>query len=191
MGQGFRKSKRGKRGTGRRKNKLPVLEPDHDFYKAFKIETAEKALREDLPISSDSGTDDFLTLLESSLNKKSTSRILQEKQSKNPPGPMPFHKRIKRYPPPECDLDLHGYQALGAQIYADSHIRTRHLQGIFTMRIIVGRGLHSEFKAVLPDTIEDLLVKLKKEGIVFHFEWEKRKKSLSGAIIVYLKQFND
>lgn len=191
MGQKTKKQRPGRRMSGRFKNRVPVLEPDHDFYKAFDVDPSEKDLGEKKMSPEPDRGDDFIQLIESSLKGKSTSKILREKQDKKAREPIPLHKRIKRYPPPECDLDLHGYQALGATLYADSYIRTRLQQGIFTIRIIVGRGLHSEFKAVLPDAVEDLLTALKKEGIVLHFEWEKRKKSQSGAIIVYLKQFND
>jgi hypothetical protein len=44
---------------------------------------------------------------------------------------------------------------------------------------------------VLPDVIEDLLVDLKARDIVLGFSWERKKKSRSGAVIVYLRQFSD
>ncbi len=59
------------------------------------------------------------------------------------------------------------------------------------MRIIVGKGLHSDPGPVLPDTIEDLLLDLKARDIVLGFSWERKKKSRSGAVIVYLRQFSD
>jgi DNA-nicking Smr family endonuclease len=104
---------------------------------------------------------------------------------------MPYHKRIKRYPPPEIDLDLHGFTALGAQMKARSFLVTCRQQGYFTVRIIVGRGLHSDPGPVLPDAIEDLLVELKTQDTVLGFAWERKKKSRSGSVIVYLRQFSD
>jgi len=55
------------------------------------------------------------------------------------------------------------------------------------LRIIVGKGIHSLSKAVLPDVVEKKIVELKKEDIVMTFLWEKHRKLKSGAIIVYLK----
>jgi DNA-nicking Smr family endonuclease len=128
---------------------------------------------------------DFTALLESYL-----SRPRQKKQSA-PSKPMPYHKRIKRYPPPEKDLDLHGFTALGAQLKARSFLITCKHQGYFTVRIIVGKGLHSDLGPVLPDTIEDLLARLKAQDIVLGYAWERKKKSRSGSVIVYLRQFSD
>ena len=50
----------------------------------------------------------------------------------------------------------------------------------------MGKGLHSEDRAVLPDVIEDLLTDMKREDIVLSYRWEKRVKRKSGAVIVYL-----
>lgn len=128
--------------------------------------------------------EDFSSLLEESFNRKRLPR-------KPKPSPMPYKKRIKRYPPPEIELDLHGYTALGAEVKAKSFLITCKQQGYFTVRIIVGKGLHSDLGPVLPDVIEDLLNALKKQDVVLGFEWDRRKKSRSGAVIVYLRQFSD
>ncbi|MBU2628970.1 MAG: Smr/MutS family protein, partial [Proteobacteria bacterium] len=98
-------------------------------------------------------------------------------------------KRLKRYPSPEVELDLHGYTTIGAQVKARSFIRTAKHQGFFTIRIIVGKGLHSDLGPVLPDVVEDVLREMKKQDLVIWYEWDKKKKSKSGAVIVYLKQF--
>ena len=66
---------------------------------------------------------------------------------------------------------------------------TAKKEGYFTLRIIVGKGLHSEDGPVLPHVIEDLLKELKKDNIVLSYQWEGGKKSKSGAAIVHLKQF--
>lgn len=135
--------------------------------------------------ATDTPEQDFNALLEAYLSKPS------EKKKPVSPKPMPFHKRIKRYPPPEMDLDLHGFTALGARLRARSFLTACRQQGYFTVRIIVGKGRHSDTGPVLPDTIEDLLVQLKAREIVLGFEWERKKKSRSGAVIVYLCQFSD
>ena len=69
---------------------------------------------------------------------------------------------------------------------AATFIRTAQTDGLYTLRIIVGKGLHSESGAVLPDVIEDLLLELKREGTVLTYRWEKGVKRKSGAVIVYL-----
>jgi DNA-nicking Smr family endonuclease len=158
---------------------LPVVDP---VFSDSSAGTGEKPCR---PEPEDGPAQDFTALLASYL-----SRPRQKKQSA-PPKPMPYHKRIKRYPPPEKDLDLHGFTALGAQLKARSFLTTCKLQGYFTVRIIVGKGLHSDLGPVLPDTIEDLLRQLKTQDIVLGFAWERKKKSRSGSVIVYLRQFSD
>jgi hypothetical protein len=40
--------------------------------------------------------------------------------------------------------------------------------------------------------VEDLLKEMKKENIVLSYKWEGTKKSkFGGAVLVYLKRFND
>ncbi len=135
--------------------------------------------------------DNFSKLLNSSLKGKTMQAMMREKKDKPKPATVPLKKRLKRYPPPQKLLDLHGDTASMAETRADSYIRTCGKNGIFTLRIVVGKGLHSEYGAVLPDIIEDLLIKLKKEEVVLWFKWDRKKKSSSGSLIVYLKQFND
>jgi DNA-nicking Smr family endonuclease len=54
------------------------------------------------------------------------------------------------------------------------------------VRIITGKGLHSEGQPVLPDTVEGVLRTLKKENLVKSWRWEKGQKEKSGALIVQL-----
>ena len=135
--------------------------------------------------------EDFEALLDLYLKGKSADRILKEKSDRKGPAPVPLKKRLKRYPPPESVLDLHGFTGDAAGFRADAYIKSARHQGFFTIRLIVGKGLHSEYGAVLPDVVEDVVVRLKKEGTVLSYMWEKKKKSRSGAVIVYLNQFND
>nr|WP_320014540.1 Smr/MutS family protein [uncultured Desulfobacter sp.] len=126
---------------------------------------------------------DFSTLLEASLK--------QNRLPRHTPKPMPLKRRLKRYPPPEADLDLHGFTAIGAQIKTRTFISSAHAQGFFTLRIIVGKGLHSEDGPVLPHVVEDLLTEMKNENIVLSYKWEGGKRSKFGAVLVYLKRFTD
>lgn len=179
----------------KKKQKLPLLGSDQDLLKAFtqksdKDRPAEFKVgrqplnRHGLPVvdkgmtgggseTSDEPDPDaiaFGELLESYLTRPSAG------EKAVPPKPVPYQKRIKRYPPPERDLDLHGFTALGAQMKARSFLATCQQQGYFTVRIIVGKGLHSDPGPVLPDTIEDLLLDLKARDIVLGFSWERKKK---------------
>ena len=158
---------------------LPVV--DKMFSDSY-AGTSEKSCQ---PETKDTPAQDFTALLESYLSRP------PPKKKSVAPRPMPYHKRIKRYPPPEKDLDLHGFTALGAQLKARSFLTACKHQGYFTVRIIVGRGRHSDLGAVLPDTIEGLLAQLKAQEIVLGFTWERKKKSRSGSVIVYLRQFSD
>ncbi|HCY84510.1 MAG TPA: hypothetical protein DHV36_05180 [Desulfobacteraceae bacterium] len=126
---------------------------------------------------------DFAQLLEDSFRQRKPGRTERK--------PVPLKRRLKRYPPPEADLDLHGFTAIGAQAKAKSFIHGAKLQGLFTLRIIVGRGLHSQEGPVLPDVMEDLLKQMKKDKLVLAYRWEGKKKGRSGAVIVHLNQFND
>jgi len=128
--------------------------------------------------------ENFALLLEASLKQK-TGPV------KKKSIPMPIKKRLKRYPPPEAELDLHGFTALGAQLKAKAFISTCKHQGYFSLRLIVGKGLHSDIGPVLPDVIEDLLKIMKDQNMVLAYEWDRQKKSKSGALVVYLKQFDD
>jgi DNA-nicking Smr family endonuclease len=127
--------------------------------------------------------ENFADLLEDSFKKSSSEK------PKKKAAPMPLKKRLKRYPPVEAELDLHGFTATGAQVKAASFIHSCKQRGYFTLRIIVGKGLHSDLGPVLPDVVEDVLREMKKQGLVIFFEWDKKTKSKSGAVIVYLKQF--
>lgn len=103
-----------------------------------------------------------------------------------PPRRLSLKEKLRRYPSPQAQLDLHGATAAKARQRAEDFIRASRANGHFTVRIIVGKGLHSEAGAVLPDAIEDLLVLLKREDLVLSYCWDKRIKRKSGAIIVYL-----
>jgi len=126
--------------------------------------------------------ENFEDLLEESFKKKSSKSVKKS-------SPMPVKKRIKRYPPVEVELDLHGFNAVGAQVKARSFIHSCKQQGYFTLRIIVGKGLHSELGPVLPDVVEDVLKEMKKQDLVIGYDWDKKKKSKSGSVVVYLKHF--
>lgn len=196
----------------KKKYKPRVIQSDQDLLRAFTQKSEASSLsggktetlpvnRHGLPVMDKSLTGETEgdgIAGEVGLDSKEFAELLESYLSRSPgvkkiaaPKPMPYHKRIKRYPPPEMDLDLHGFTALGAQMKARSFLTACRQQGYFTVRIIVGRGLHSDPGPVLPDIIEDLLKDLKARDIVLGFSWERKKKSRSGSVIVYLRQFSD
>ena len=181
----------------RNKHDLPVFHSDEELIKAFekksKDETNEGRISrpdekktvnrtENGIEAGDEPEEDFETLLEESFRQS------RGKPLKKPP-PIPLEKRLKRYPPPEKALDLHGYTAVGAEVRSRSFIHSCKQQGFFTIRIIVGKGRHSDEGAVLPDVVEDVAREMKKQGLVIGFDWDNKIKSKSGALIIYLKQF--
>jgi DNA-nicking Smr family endonuclease len=190
------------------KNKIPVFDSDQDLIEAFERKTKKprdserrsdptgenrqknrhgiSVLDTDYHPESpeDEAPEDFETLLEASFKK---SRIATRSNRDKPA--FPIKKRLKRYPGVEKTLDLHGYNALGAQIQAESFISSCKQQGYFTVRIIVGKGKHSQEGPVLPDVVEDVVKQMKKKEQVLSYSWEKKSKTHSGAIIIYLKQF--
>lgn len=99
---------------------------------------------------------------------------------------LSLKEKLHRYPPPQAQLDLHGETALKARQRAEAFIRSARADGLFTLRIIVGKGLHSQGGAVLPDVIEDLTLALKRQDLVLTYRWEKGIKRKSGSLIVYL-----
>jgi DNA-nicking Smr family endonuclease len=96
--------------------------------------------------------------------------------------------RIKAYPKePQDELDLHQKTAdeaarlLRLFILGAAHGKLRKV------RIITGKGLHSENgQSVIKEVAENKIQELMKGRFVFAFEWERPKKSTSGAMIVYL-----
>ena len=94
---------------------------------------------------------------------------------------------VQSYPPPQETLDLHGYTAQEAEGKTRYFIEDARHRGIRTLRIITGKGLHSPGGvAVLPDIIEQQLTLLKKDKVIVSFGWERKVKSKSGALHVYL-----
>lgn len=84
----------------------------------------------------------------------------------------------------EAELDLHGFHAQEALVRLEAFIATSARQGLHTVRIIVGRGVHSQAGAVLPDAVEKKVVAMKRAGRIATFAWEKKSKRASGALIV-------
>ncbi|MBF0449894.1 MAG: Smr/MutS family protein [Candidatus Magnetomorum sp.] len=171
------------------KQGVPLLKDDDDLYKLFTGEKFQENTVDEREQGLEKNEENFSEMLEKSLSEcDNFQAILQEKErSLSPKIPSGINERLKEYPTPEVEIDLHGYTAKEAEKKAESFIRNARYNGIRTLRIIVGKGLHSQGKAVLPDVAERKVAELKKEDLVMTFQWEKDSKLKSGSMIVYLK----
>lgn len=151
-----------------------VLTDEHDLYQLF----GEKK---------NSKQEDFGRIFKESQQDKRQQFLLQEKKKNSrETTTLTVSERIKSYPTPQLELDLHGSTAPEAEKKTESFIENARREKIRTIRIIVGKGLHSQGKAVLPDIIEKKIIRLKRKNWLLGFEWEKKDKRKSGALIVYL-----
>ncbi len=158
------------------KTGVPLLTHNDDLTEIF---TGEKSKR--TPEKS------FTEMMESSLSEQTIRTALREKNDTLlPEKALTINEKIKDYPDPEDQIDLHGCSADEAAVRTESFIQAARRKGARTVRIIAGKGLHSEEKAVLPHVVEDKIVDLKKNKLVLTFKWEKKSKLKSGAVIVYL-----
>jgi DNA-nicking Smr family endonuclease len=165
------------------KNGIRILTRQDSLSELFTGEPSGKKTRK----TPDKEDDDWIGDLENSLSGENFQILLQEKKNAGLISRVPtVTERIRHYPLPQDEIDLHGYTAREAEEKTDMFIQNARHRGIRTLRIIVGKGLHSEGKAVLRDVVEDRLAYLKKKEAVLSFRWEKHNKLKSGSMIVYL-----
>lgn len=129
-------------------------------------------------------TKDFAALIEQETSPAMLRKALKEKRL---PRPKPSLASILRNaPPPQAELDLHGCTAAEAETKTASFIERSRRNFLQTIRVITGKGLHSENGPVLKDTIEALLIGCKESRQIHGYVWGKKDKDKSGAILVYL-----
>lgn len=129
----------------------------------------------------------FDELLEKSLTNKSSQALIKEKiASSSEKVELSNKSTLIKYPEPQDEIDLHGLKGTEAELKTDFFIRDSKARGLVTIRIIVGKGTHSEGRAILPDIVEGKIIDLKREGQIHTFRWEKGKKLKSGSVIIYL-----
>jgi DNA-nicking Smr family endonuclease len=168
------KSKTGKRAAIRR------LSPSDDLFELFGEQNAEQPGQ-----TAPAGEEPFSRLLEDALAGVDQREILSRKY----PGPDiadSSKQRMSHAAAPRSELDLHGCHVQEALVRVDAFIATSARQRLDAVRIIVGRGLHSQAAPVLPDAVEAKIVELKRRGRVATFAWEKKYKRASGSLIVFL-----
>ncbi len=156
----------GKRG---RKKKVEKLDEHEDLYGLFGEED-EQAI---------SFGDEFDQLVtEDDLKKAAAEKVARAEEK--PPC-------INELPQPQAELDLHGFTADPAERRVRTFLGEAAIQKLKTVRIITGKGLHSDGPAVLPDVTELVLQEQKSAGQVVHYRWDKKLRQKSGAVIVYLR----
>jgi len=170
----------------RRKNKLtrsgiPLLDPSDDLAAHFLGAGKE-----------DHAEEDFTKLLEASLSAENVRRARGEKEDvQQRQQPVPVAEQVRQYPSVQDELDLHGLPSADAAAQTRIFLLDAARRGFKTLRIITGKGLHSERGSVLRDIIEQVLVELKRTGVALTFVWEKQAKTKSGSVLVYLKGRED
>lgn len=165
--------KKGKRQELKNKHGIPML-PDRES-----VSSEENG--------NEIEKNEFMRLLNDSLGGKTRDVLMNEKGVRAVrKKPLSLKEKMKRYPLPQSQLDLHGYTAIKAELRAETFLKNAYGNQIHTVIIIVGKGLHSDEGAVLPGVIEGLIIRLRKDGIVLFYEWENEKKVRSGSVSVYL-----
>lgn len=113
---------------------------------------------------------------EAEVRALNNERKFFEKEPKNRSG-------LKNYPAAQRELDLHGLTSSEAQSLAENFLVSAVRQRLRTVRLIVGKGLHSkDQQAVLPGVIEKLLSDWKRQKKILGYKWEKGR----GTVLVYL-----
>jgi len=133
--------------------------------------------------------DNFEDILEESFSQKNMREVLKEKTS-NTKDPNKKVKKGQREnkAKPQTELDLHGYSGQEAKKEVERFIERSFRTGLKAVRIITGRGVHSDVgKPVLPTVTKDKLIELKERNIVTSYKWDNYHNTRGGSVIVYLQ----
>lgn len=162
-----------KRSSG----KVRQIRGDEDFAALFGAQPGDEPAPEE----------DFAALLEQDLSGRDPRELRQEKpDEQSAPRPETAREFMQQAPPPQDEIDLHGCTAAQARERTEWFLQAATGRGLETVRIIVGRGIHSAGRAVLPDTVEQVLAEKKRQGRVRTFCWERGGKRSSGALLAFL-----
>jgi len=165
-----------------KQKKIRVLDTQEDLYRAFIGEDDEKDVSAHAPRE----TETFGGMLEESLSGIGQAEIIRQK---HPEADEPVRQktRVRQHCRPGAELDLHGCYVDEALLRVEAFIETSSRQALDVVRIIVGKGLHSQGRAVLPDAVEEKIIDLKVQGRVAVCIKEHKHKRFSGSLLVYLK----
>ena len=154
----------------KRKKDIPKID-EQDLYQAFGVKEESPSFSEEL---------------DNNLAEQDLDKIVKEK-SASLDGPQTKKNRLKEFPLPQDQLDLHGLTGQEAEKKTIDFIRIANTLRQRCIRVITGKGLHSDGPAVLPDVIETRLKELRSAGLIFDFRWDKKEKHKSGSVVIYLK----
>lgn len=169
------------------RRKIPRIADDQELVRYFLQEKAPGSKPRGEKIDMEAEIQKFPELLEESLKDADMAAVLAEKKAGGiPERRMTLNERIAAYPGPIEELDLHGFSGMEAAQMIEPFIQTCVGRKVQTVRIIPGKGLHSESDAVLPRVVERELTRLKGPGKILTFRWEKGSRRKSGSVIVYL-----
>jgi len=127
--------------------------------------------------------DNLDELLDTYSSKSDIHEAMKEKQAGEFVEEESMGEKVKDYPKPQRELDLHGKKANEAEREIEWFLNNAQKVRIRTVRIISGKGLHStNLKSVLPEVTERKIADLKQEGLILNFKREKT----GGSFIVYL-----
>ncbi len=169
-------------GKTRKRDKIRKLDASEDLRGLFDGRNEGEIT----PGPSQEDGEQFRRMLDDTLSGLDQAEIIRQKYPESGP-PEPAKHQAGARAKPRAELDLHGCHVQEAIIRVEAFIETAARQGLSPVRIIVGKGLHSQGRAVLPDAVAERIVDLKRRGRVATFAWEKKRKSASGALLVYLQ----
>ncbi|MDY0161966.1 Smr/MutS family protein [Desulfobotulus sp.] len=183
----------------RDKNGIPILKDQTDFTRIFNTRE-EDSLSHTRPSGHHTSppypgqkekAGEFPSVLLQNLGLKNQDVLLREKKAGTPKNaPISLEERLRRYPKPQKTLDLHGFSGIQARLKTEIFLEEAQRQGFFTVRIIVGRGLHSQGPAVLPDIVDQKLREMEGAGTLLAWKWEHETDGgPSGSVHVFLKHF--
>ncbi len=159
------------------RNRIPIIREDADLYAVFGLKEPAETDR-----------DVFEKMMADALSETDMAAVMAEKDAgRRSERPLSLKARLSAYPPPQEMLDLHDCTAADAISKVESFVQTSRGRGLKTVKVIVGKGLHSEGAAVLPRIVPVQLGRMKHRQLVLEYRWEKDARSKSGALIVYLR----
>jgi DNA-nicking Smr family endonuclease len=128
----------------------------------------------------------FVDEIAARLSETDLRKVLAEKKGKKP-APPSLQEILRHFPPPQETLDLHGVIGAEAEARVIGFLNASNALKHRTVRIITGKGLHTEGPAVLPPLVEIALSELKRSGRILHYAWDKKRRERSGSVVVYLE----
>lgn len=132
--------------------------------------------------------DNFEDILEESFSKDNLKDVLNEKGKGISNDKHPKKGQRENKQKPQTELDLHGYSGQEAKKEVQYFIESSFQRGLKVVRIITGRGVHSDIgKLVLPTVTQEKLNELKRKNLVVNFKWDNYHNTKGGSVIVYLQ----